>query len=487
MVHLHAAVLRFEMMKVRRLRVNARPMAVATAWSAISLLVGCVHYHARPLTPSATLSAIEARSVDDPQLKTFLAANQITVRDATRWDLRALTLLAFYFHPDLDEARAAAAAARAAVTTAGERPNPQLQPSLGYNSTVGPPWIPALGLQIPVETAGKRGYRLAEARHRVQAAQLRIVSTAWQVRVRVRRSLLNLVAARRSEEILSRQLELESQIVQLLEKQLAAGAISPFELTQARLAAANVRLAADQARFQTALSGTALADALGLSTQSFSRLSTLLEAGDMTTTQIPDDDARRLALISRSDVLAALSDYEAAQSALQLEVAKQYPDIQLGPGYQHDQTDNKWTVALGINLPIFNHNLGAIGQAQARREQAATHLVTVQAAALREVSEARATLAAARQKLATAEAQLAATRQQEQRTRSRYNRGDVSRQEVLTAQLEVVAAEVARADAQLQADTTAGALEDAMQSPLGLQDFVLTNPRRQSGAGRPQQ
>jgi outer membrane protein TolC len=35
-------------------------------------------------------------------------------------------------------------------------------------------------------------------------------------------------------------------------------------------------------------------------------------------------------------VLAALADYAASEAALRLEIAKQYPDIHLNPGYQLD-------------------------------------------------------------------------------------------------------------------------------------------------------
>src|SRR5262249_9013453 len=156
--------------------------------------------------------------------------------------------------------------------TAGERPNPQIQPSLGYNSTVGPPWIPALGLSIPIETAGKRGHRIAEAKQKTQAAQLRIVTTAWQGRMRVRKALRDYVSARRLETILTRQLALQNQSVDILQRQFDVGAISPFELARGRIAAANVRLAVDQARFQQALSGAALVDAVGMPPQAFDRL-----------------------------------------------------------------------------------------------------------------------------------------------------------------------------------------------------------------------
>lgn len=54
----------------------------------------------------------------------------------------------------------------------------------------------------------------------------------------MRQSLLDAVGARRAELILIRQLTVQDTIVELLDRQLEAGAITPFEAAQARLAAA---------------------------------------------------------------------------------------------------------------------------------------------------------------------------------------------------------------------------------------------------------
>ncbi len=439
----------------------------------ISISSGCVRYRPKPVDPVRNLSVIESRTTDDPNLRAFLETNGVHVSDPPKWDLRALTLVAFYFHPDLDEARASAAVSRGAVITAGQRPNPQFSPGLTVDTTTSPAWIPSFGLQIPIETAGKRGHRLAQARQLERAAQQRVVRVAWDVRSRVRRSLIDFVAARRSEEMLGREVAFQDQIIELLVRQLDAGVVTPFEVTQARLAAANTRLAADQASFQRSLAGAALADALGLSPQAFASLAPFVDAGDFSGIQVPDENVRRQALVSRTDVLAALSDYEASQAALQLEIARQYPDIQLGPGYQLDQTDNKWTViGLNVTLPVFSRNQGPIAETEAQREQAAARLLSVQATALRQVSEAVGTLGAARRKVATAQSLVTTARQQEQ-----HELGDISRQEAVTTQLETVADEIALSDAQLQADQAAGTLEDAIQSPLGFEKIVLRNPR----------
>ena len=451
----------------------AAPLLVVGA-----LTSSCVHYAAKPIGPTEPLATIEKRSADDARLRDFLAAHGAEMPQPPRWSLRSLTLLAFYYHPALDEARAAADVSRGAIVTAGAKPNPTAQPTIGYDTTTSPPWMPGFGLLIPIETASKRGYRIAEARRRADAAQLLIVATAWQVRVGVRRSLLDQNVARRQEQLLARQLAVQDNIVELFQRQLEAGAITPFEATQARLAAATTRLAVNQAGIQRAQAEAALADALGLTREAFSAIAPTVDIGDELSVQPAEPVARRQALVSRSDVRAALSEYEASQSALQLEIARQYPDIELGPGYLFDQTDNKWTLAAGVTLPVRNRNQGPIAEASARREQAAAHLMVVQANALHELSEAEAVLQAARLKMATAEAALTATQQQAQRRQRMYDAGDISRVELLTAQLETASAEIGVAEARALLDRAAGALEDAIQSPLGFDDAVLTNPRK---------
>jgi outer membrane protein TolC len=52
-----------------------------------------------------------------------------------------------------------------------------------------------------------------------------------------------------------------------------------------------------------------------------------------------------------------LQDYTASQAALQAEIAKQYPDLRLGPGYDWDQGDHKWLLlGISLTLPILNRN-----------------------------------------------------------------------------------------------------------------------------------
>ena len=82
---------------------------------------------------------------------------------------------------------------------------------------------------------------------------------------------------------------------------------------------------------------------------------------------LPPDLTRRQALLNRADILSALATYAASESALRLEVAKQYPDLRFSPGYKYDQGDNKWSLGLSLTLPVLDQNQGAIAEAEWKR------------------------------------------------------------------------------------------------------------------------
>lgn len=453
--------------------------AVLLAGAGLLALAGCAHYQPRPLAAQETAADFEARTLADAGLKQFVAASlhgELAAWPPASWDFKTLSLAAFYFHPDLDVARAKWGVVKAGKLTAGERPNPTASLQPGYNSTVGPPWILGLSLDIPVETAGKRGYRLAQARQLSEAARLNIATVAWQVRSRVRHSLLDLQAARETEQLLRQQHAVQAAIVKLLEGQLAAGAVTPFEVSQARIAHDTTQLALHDAERQAVEARAQLADALGVPARALAGMN--IASDDAHPPPLPSPDVRRQALLNRADILGALAEYAAAQSALQLEIAKQYPDVHLGPGYQLDQTDNKWSLGLTVTLPVLNQNQGAIAEAQARRVEAAARFTALQARVVGEIDRATASYRALLEKTATADALLVRLQKQEQATKEMIAAGELSKLALLTTQLELNTGRLARLDAQVKTRQALAALEDAVQGPLteALQASPRTSP-----------
>jgi hypothetical protein len=112
---------------------KAQPaVKIMSLMAALCLLSSCVRFHPKPVAPAKTMEDFEARRLDAPELKDFLFQNKdIGEWPPAVWDLKSLTLTAFYYHPDLDVARAQWGVARGGRITAGERINPVLNPLVG--------------------------------------------------------------------------------------------------------------------------------------------------------------------------------------------------------------------------------------------------------------------------------------------------------------------------------------------------------------------
>ena len=434
------------------------PVALATGF-----LAGCATYQPKDLKPAATQAQLESRTLKDEGLQRFLATHNAPI--APEWDLARLTLAAFYFSPELDLARAQLAETEAGVRTAAARPNPSFNFTPGYNqdATGGvTPWILGYALDLPLELAGKRTYRTAEARAQAEAARLNLASAAWATRTAVRRALTDLHAAESAAALWREQRPLLAQAVQIVEAQVKAGEVSPLEAAQSRIALNRAALAARESDRAVTLARSRLAEAIGVPLMALSdvRLSYL----GLTEPIAPLDfiEARRMAAQNRADLLAALSDYAASQSALQGEIARQYPDISVGPGYQLDQGEGKWSLSLGVTLPVFHQNQGPIAAAQARRESAAAKFLSLQHRVLAEVDRTAAAYTSALGDLETINALRANLTQQARTLRAQQAAGETSRLDLTRAQLELADNARAELDARVRAEQALTAFEEAV-------------------------
>lgn len=440
---------------------------------AVALLGACAHFQSRPIAPASVLERLDARTLSDPDLaRAAEPAHLVATWPPDVWDLQTLTVAALYYHPDLELARASWAVARAGLITAGERPNPGVSTGPGYNSSTPArtitPWILNFDLDFTIETAGKRRLRTEQARHLSESARYRIADMAWQVRARMRQALLDLFTSGEVAAALERQRVIQESNVILFQRQLDAGEISRFQMSQARLMLNTLRLSLLDAQRLQRDARARLATALGLPATAIEGTSLGLGVFRLPPGDLPDAAARREALTNRADVLSALSEYEASQSSLQLEIARQYPDVHLGPGYQMDQGSNKWTLLFGVALPAFNRNQGRIAEAEARRQLAAAQVEAVQARALGAIDRALAVYRAALAKVAAAEQMISELQAAEQTAQRQLTAGEISQLDLGIVQVELAGRELARLEALAQAQQALGEIEDAMQRPADL-------------------
>ena len=442
-------------------------------WPAIfiaCLLTGCAHFEPKPLSPEKSAAQLEARRLDAAGLKKFLEQNpggELKNWPKKNWNLQELTLAAFYFHPSLEVARAQWRVAEAGIKIAGGRPNPTLTVTPEYNTTtlVPSPWGPAVNFDVPIETMGKRGKRIAEAQKISESARFSFISAAWQIRSGVRGSLLDFKMAGRRAELLQKQFAAQQQIVERLRQRFDAGAISRAELTPPQIALNKTQIDLNDAQSKQAEARSRLAEALGLSAAALDGGEFNFDFSARGVKQLTSAEARRVALQSRSDILAALADYAAAEADLRLEIAKQFPDVHLNPGYQFDQGDNKWSLGLTVELPILNQNQGAIAEAEARRKLSAAKFVALQAQAIGEIDRAVAGWRVAGEQLKTGNSLFDAEQQQQKSAEAQLAAGAADQLDLLNAQLELDNAALTQLDGEAKLQAALGALENALQRP----------------------
>jgi cobalt-zinc-cadmium efflux system outer membrane protein len=465
------------------------PVRIMKAFPLLFLAVacGCASFQSEPLSPSRTAAELESRTLASPGLRTFVQANlhrELTPWPPESWDLTLLTLAAFYYHPDLDVARAQWGVKKAGVITAGGRPNPSAAFTPQYHADPRglAPWTLMFSLDVPVETAGKRGYRIEKAEHLSASARMNIAETAWRIRSRLREALLSLYQADGTKCLLGQQEEIRREIFGLLQRRSDLGEDSVFVVTQADIALQHTRLALLEAEKEVARSRAELAAAIGLQPEAVDGANMTFDFLRAPSPPVPSKDLMRQALLHRADILALLSEYEAAQSALRFDVAKQYPDIHLGPGYSWDQGDNEWSLGFSLTLPVFNRNQGPIAEAVARRKEVAARFTSRQAAIIGEIGGAAAAYRGSIRKLEGADALVSAQRNKLMGTEARYRSGEEDLLSLLGAELELSSAEQSHLDTFTEAQRYAGLLEDALQQPLDSSETpaanVETDPRQ---------
>ena len=431
-----------------------------SAW----LLASCVSYKPQTLAPEVSSTAYAGRSLSDVGLKQFLVGQQA---GSGTWAVDRLALAASYFQGDVRVARAEAEQAVAGMITAGQRPNPVLSFAPGYNSTTKgiAPWIITPALDVTVETAGKRGKRIAQARAEAEAAQLRVAVAAWEARAKVRAAMLELYAAGQNHQLLTAEGALHEDALRKLDAQVKAGEAPAFELTQARLSLNRSKLALHDADKLAATAKAQLAAAVGVPSSALDAVKLDFKAFELNPA-IPGSTARRRALTHRSDLLASLAEYAGADATLRLEIAKQYPDVHLNPGYQLDQTDNKWSLGLTVELPILNHNRGPIAQAEAKRKTAGEKFEALQAKVFGEIEAALAAYGAANAKADTAAKLADEAAHSSDTTKRMVEAGELTPLELVRRRIEASASTLSLLESRIQAQQAAGQLEAALQLPL---------------------
>ncbi len=401
-------------------------------------------------------------------------------------DLRTLTLIGYFYNAELEISRSQIAVAEAGIRAAGARINPSLGLDIGYNRNPESALIYSVLPSFTIERAGKRGLRILQAEKQAEAARVALSEAGWLLRGRIRSAFYDHLLAARRRDLLQAEESIRSEIVSIFDKRLEVGEAARPELDIYR-----VDLITSQAALQTAVGDmastrAALAAAAGLPVSALEGVEIESSTLEMPPAEeaLPLEKIQHTGLLHRADIRTILAEYAATEAGLHLEIARQYPDIQLTPGYTFEEGFARYILSGSLqSIPLFSRNQGPIAVAVAQRRQAGERFEALQSQVIGQMEKALAQYWAALAEWRQASERLVTVqRQREEAARRALAAGEADRLALGTVRLQSAAAARARLDALTRVYTAKAALEDAMQQPLeaalSVPDPEIVSPRK---------
>jgi outer membrane protein TolC len=462
-----------------------RAAGIALAALAALSVTGCVRYQARPIDLAAHPGEYRTRRLDDTALVHWVT-EWGGAPSSAGWTDRQLAVAALRLRAEIARARAEWRAVRAGEGAAAARPAPGLSTDVEHavsGNDGQAPWVVSLAGLFSIELGGKRAARLQEARARTAGAEAALTAQAWHIALETRRAALDLTLADTGRAAAATEVVAVDTVLALERQRFAEAAVTASEVARASADLADVRGTLAAAERQAIEARASLAAAIGVTPRAMESVAVLpvvSPACDWIET-LGVDSVEGRALTLRPEMAHSLAEYAATEGSLRLQIARQYPDLDLGPGFIWDQGVHRWTLAFALPGLLGFRNRSPIVQAEAERAAAGARVLETQESVIREVATAAESCRGARLERVAADSQVAGARRNLARAQAAYERGETARLDAALARLALVRAERVLRDADRRLALAGLAVEEAAGEWKGGGAMRWPDPRTESG------
>ncbi|MCC7140026.1 MAG: TolC family protein [Planctomycetes bacterium] len=394
-------------------------------------------------------------------------------------DLAALIAMAEEGNPEIATERKEIDIATAAIWEARLYPNPTLIVEFDdypFSSRGGSnEGVARAGVRVPIVVGDRlrAGSRAAEKEREVAA--LRYLWRRREVLLEVRKSYVDLLAARMSLDVARESQGVARALLETAEARLAAEAVPEAEVLKSRVEAsrADAEVAAAEASLRAA--ERALVATVGVPGVSPERVTGALVGGFV----VPSLDAVQAAVLGRSHLeQIAQAEQESARLQVAAARAERTPDLELEPtvGVNADG-DGVVGLGIGIPLPLNDRNQGKIAAAEARVQQSRSRIEAARQQVTRRIVSAHRTLTMAQARASRLAAEIVPTAEKSlEQARLGHEKGKFTYLDVIDARRTLSEARAALASALAELNAAAAELEMLTGFPLVPQE---PNPKPQ--------
>lgn len=328
----------------------------------LTVLAACQTYEPAPVDLAEHARAFDRRHEPQSQLGGFDLTDGIT-----RLEGRGLALM---FHPDCRLARLRAGVARATAEHAGQFDDPVL--ALDFErilESVPHQWLVSSAIQLTLPLFGRLDREQQLAERREWAALLEAWLAEQEVLLEVDRAWVTWSAAQLRVEAVADMLQRIIGLELIAQRLSEAGALTRPEarvFSLERLSRTNELEAAKANATTTQLT------LLRLTGLHPAAQVTFLPTTDLGLPSRPEKTVREFIRSPSANRLGL--EHGIRENQLALEIARQWPDLMLGPGWQEEDAQPRLALGVSLPLPLWNRNAQNIATAQAHRTLAAEAL-----------------------------------------------------------------------------------------------------------------
>lgn len=341
------------------LRQSPAPVLLAVA----ALAMGCASYQRRPIDLGAHLAKWRAQGPSDPRVRARASLDGTAYDAADGLDRGEATLLALVLNPRARAARLRADAVAAGVGLAGTWSDPalstELRRAIGTGSS---PWIVSSGLSITIPLSGRLSAERDGAAAGASAARLGALLVEHDLRLAVSRAWLKWSLAVERSRLLRQYQQALGPLLDQARRLNVAGELAAEQLGILTLETTEYRIRVLRASADESEQREQLLTLIGLTAAAKVVLQPGLDVNAPPATAPAGWPTRQ------TRVQLKLAEYEVREQALRREVARQYPDLTIGPTFEFDRGQSSIGLGLGLlPIPMFNRNRHAIAEATGRR------------------------------------------------------------------------------------------------------------------------
>lgn len=349
------------------------PIHHIALWLGLLAVIGCTQYRPVPLRPLHEHDVLTTR--EQTSLRLTLSADHATPQEwipfATEVQLddgltlREANTLALFYAPEVLSARREARLAGAQILQAGRLANPELSVGPRLSTTDASLILPvALAWEVSGGQARQAERALATSQH--ESSRWRVLATELTVLQDVRRRFIQLAALTRERVILDELRRSSVQLLNYLNLLQQAGEVDSVTLYLARVEQDEAEVAVAEKTLAIARATQEIRQRVGLFPTA--PVEPQLEPTLFTLPELPA--AKQETLQQHPELQAALVAYRSAEEALQLEIARQYPHLAVGPSFELAAGDLSLGAGVNVTLPLLDRNQGGIAVAEERRAAA---------------------------------------------------------------------------------------------------------------------